>query len=72
VQKISPAPGFDPRTVQPVASRYTDYAIPAPLFMGIFLFTPPFSGTQLGRKKGYIPVLLKIVRRELLIRQHQE
>ena len=21
-------PGFDPRTVQPVASRYTDYAIP--------------------------------------------
>jgi hypothetical protein len=24
VQKISPAPGFDPRTVQPVASRYTD------------------------------------------------
>ena len=26
VQKISPAPGFDLRTVQPVASRYTDYA----------------------------------------------
>jgi len=25
-QKISPPPGFDPRTVQPVASRYTDYA----------------------------------------------
>jgi len=24
--KISPPPGFDPRTVQPVASRYTDYA----------------------------------------------
>jgi hypothetical protein len=22
-------PGFDPRTVQPVASRYIDYAIPA-------------------------------------------
>jgi hypothetical protein len=28
--KISPLPGFDPRTVQPVASRYTDYAISAP------------------------------------------
>ena len=27
VRKISPPPGFDPRTVQPVASRYTDYAI---------------------------------------------
>jgi hypothetical protein len=31
VLKISPPPGFDPRTVQPVASRYTDYAIPAHL-----------------------------------------
>jgi hypothetical protein len=29
VLKISPTPGFDPRTVQLVASRYTDYAIPA-------------------------------------------
>ena len=27
VRKISPPPGFDPRTVQPVANRYTDYAI---------------------------------------------
>ena len=25
VRKISPPPEFDPRTVQPVASRYTDY-----------------------------------------------
>jgi len=25
VRKISPPPGFDSRTVQPVASRYTDY-----------------------------------------------
>jgi hypothetical protein len=25
-----PPPGFDPRTFQPTASRYTDYAIPAP------------------------------------------
>jgi hypothetical protein len=24
VQKISPPPGFDPQTVQPIASRYTD------------------------------------------------
>ena len=29
VWKISSLQGFDPRTVQPVASRYTDYAIPA-------------------------------------------
>ena len=26
VQKISPPPGFDPRTVQPVGSRYIDWA----------------------------------------------
>jgi hypothetical protein len=26
VRKISPTLGFDPRNVQPVASRYTDYA----------------------------------------------
>ena len=29
VRKISHPPGFDPGTVQPVDSRYTDYAIPA-------------------------------------------
>jgi hypothetical protein len=29
VRKISPTLGFDPRNVQPVASRYTDWAIPA-------------------------------------------
>ena len=29
VRKISPSPGFDPRTVQPLASRYAYCAIPA-------------------------------------------
>ena len=29
VRKMSPPPGFDPRTVQPVASRYTDWPLPA-------------------------------------------
>jgi len=28
-RKIWPLPGFDPGTVEPVASRYTDWAIPA-------------------------------------------
>ena len=32
VRKISPPPGFDPRTVQPVASHYTYWAIPAHIF----------------------------------------
>jgi predicted choloylglycine hydrolase len=31
VRTISPPPGFDPRTVQPVASRYTNWAKPAPV-----------------------------------------
>jgi hypothetical protein len=30
VRKISPPPRFDTRTVQLLASRYTDYTIPAP------------------------------------------
>jgi hypothetical protein len=28
-ERVSPPPEFDPRTVQLVASRYTDWAIPA-------------------------------------------
>ena len=35
VRKISPPPGLDPRTVQPVASRYTDRAIPAHAAMSV-------------------------------------
>jgi hypothetical protein len=31
VQKTSPPLGFDPQTIQPIASRYTDYAIPSPI-----------------------------------------
>ena len=34
VRKISPPPpGFDPRTVHPVASRYTDYATRPTLYI---------------------------------------
>jgi hypothetical protein len=35
VRKISPPPGFDPRTVKRVASRYTDWDIPAHSVGGI-------------------------------------
>jgi hypothetical protein len=34
VWKISPPPGFDPRTVQPVASRYTACDIPTHMYSG--------------------------------------
>jgi hypothetical protein len=33
VQKISPPPGFDPRTVRAVASHYTDEPIAAYVFV---------------------------------------
>ena len=37
VRKILPPPGFDPRNFQPVASRYTDWAIPVNVFGRIAL-----------------------------------
>ena len=37
VRKTSPQPGFDPRTFQPVASRYTDWAIPANSFSALYV-----------------------------------
>jgi hypothetical protein len=51
MRKISPPPGFDPRTFQPVASRYTDYAIPAPILKSfsakflyaLFIFFLPYT-----------------------------
>jgi hypothetical protein len=38
LRKISPPPGFDPWTVQPLASCYTDYAIPAHAMLPSLLF----------------------------------
>ena len=35
--KFPPPPGFDPRTVQPVASRYTDYATRLIAFIGLYM-----------------------------------
>jgi hypothetical protein len=34
-QKISPPPGFDPRTVQSLAIRYTDWTIAVHTHVGI-------------------------------------
>jgi len=40
VQKILPTPGFNSRTIYTVASRYTDYAIPAPSLYYMATVTP--------------------------------
>jgi hypothetical protein len=37
MRKISLPPGFDSRTVQPVASRYTDCATPGPILLLLLL-----------------------------------
>jgi hypothetical protein len=37
VRKISLPPGFDPRTVQPVPSSYTDWAIPICTYTGMLI-----------------------------------
>jgi hypothetical protein len=42
VWKSSPPPGFDPRTVQPVASPYTDY-VTRPTFVIMIVFIPHFG-----------------------------
>jgi len=39
LRKISPPPGFDPRTVQPVASRYTDCATWPTMGMYVYINT---------------------------------
>jgi hypothetical protein len=46
VLKISPSPGFHPRTVQLVASRYTDYAIPAHHHQFIYILNLSMSRTR--------------------------
>jgi len=43
VRKISPQTRFDPRTVQPVASRYTDYVIPAHQLVCTSLFVCTYA-----------------------------
>jgi hypothetical protein len=38
VWKVLPSLGLDPRTVQPIASRYTDYAVPTHLCSEVIIF----------------------------------
>jgi hypothetical protein len=44
VQKISPSPGFGPRTIYPAASRYTDcWAIPATIHVYVCVCDSPMN-----------------------------
>ena len=57
--KLRPLLGFDPRTVQRVASRYTDYAIPTDteisyLLTNLFTYLlTPWSRVLLGKLTGF-------------------
>jgi hypothetical protein len=46
LQKISPPPGFDPRTVHPVASCYTNYTIQAHSNITVIILIPITTGLQ--------------------------
>ena len=55
LRKISPPPGFDTRTVQPVASRYTDWAIPAHRVHMIYNKNTKISVNIISWEKLYFP-----------------
>jgi hypothetical protein len=57
VQKISPQPSFEPLTFQPVASRYTDCAIPdatTELYVSELLNKMNRAGEHLGPGYAYM------------------
>ena len=53
VRKISLPPGFDPRTVQPVVSHYTDWAIPA----HIYSYHYPKKVKDINLEEGLLPII---------------
>jgi len=58
VRKISPPPGFDPRTVQPVTSPYTDYATRPTMALKVTprpLFTPGKDPVPTVQEAGWTP-----------------
>jgi hypothetical protein len=60
VLKISPPPGFDPQTVQTVASRYTDWAIPA--------LNTDVSSALLGQLKVFVGCMYATAQQRIGIR----
>jgi hypothetical protein len=63
VRKISPSPGFDPRTVQPEGSRYTDYATQL-LFTVMFAISVTCFGHVIhsnGKDSHCLPIVLVLL-----------
>jgi hypothetical protein len=54
-REILPPPGFDPRIVQPVASRYTNYTLPAHRGIAVLILK---LGARSGERSAAPPGLL--------------
>ena len=74
VRKTSLPTGFDPRTVQPVASHYTDWAIPAHESLdGVqvncvaFQLLPRTSAETCGRNQYYIEVQARAIQEKFCV-----
>ena len=70
VRKISSPPGFDPLTVQPVASRYTDWAVwPAHIIWNVFklLIILEFKFVNQGKFCKYIDSTHNIKSQHILL-----
>ena len=57
VRNISPSPGFDPRTVKPVAIRYADYAILALVKMATLKTVSPVKRKYLSPYLGSLKLI---------------
>ena len=64
--KSRPPPGFDPRTVQPVASRYTDYATRPTANAVSWIYAYPYM--YIARKKHNITFKKRV--RKVIIEQN--
>ena len=60
VRKISPPTGFDPRTVQPVVSLYTDWAILASALMRYVCLIKRYAIKGTGGNMGWAPRILHL------------
>jgi len=57
VRKSLPSPGFDPRTVEPVVSLYTDYALPARRGVAVLILK---LGDRSGKRSASLPGLFTL------------
>ena len=60
VRKISPPPGFNPRTVQPVGSRYTDWVIRPTLLVVSGFKTKPIIDYRKFMLGGVLSIILPV------------